>query len=61
MVSIVIQMQCSHFDWFFPDVDECGEDTDGCAQNCTNNNGSFLCSCGTGYSLGEDNLRCDGR
>ena len=54
MVSNVIQMQCSH-------LDECGEDTDGCAQNCTNNNGSSLCSCGTGYSLGEDNLRCDDR
>ncbi len=42
------------------DVDECVEDTDGCSQTCTNNNGSFLCSCGTGYTLADDDLGCDG-
>ncbi len=42
-------------------MDECVQDTDGCVQTCTNNNGSFLCSCGTGYTLANDGLGCDGK
>ncbi len=42
-------------------MDECAQDTDGCAQTCANNNGSFLCSCGTGYTLANDGLGCDGK
>lgn len=30
------------------DVNECVLDTDGCAEGCVNNVGSFLCSCGPG-------------
>ncbi len=45
----------------YTDVDECAEDTDGCEQTCTNNNGSFLCSCNTGFTLTFDNLGCDGK
>ncbi len=41
-------------------MDECVVDTDGCSQTCTNNNGSFLCSCGVGYTLAADDLGCDG-
>ncbi len=43
------------------DIDECIEDNDGCAQTCTNNNGSFLCSCIIGYTLAADDIGCDGR
>ena len=43
------------------DVDECSEDTVGCAQTCTNTDGSFECSCGTGYTLSADNFGCDGK
>ena len=28
---------------------------------CTNTDGSFECSCGTGYSLSSDSLSCDGK
>ena len=30
-----------------------------CAQNCSNTNGSFVCSCGVGYVLADD-LDCLG-
>ena len=43
-----------------PDVDECDMGTDGCAQNCSNTNGSFVCSCGVGYVLADDDLDCRG-
>ena len=42
-------------------MDECLTDNGGCAQICTNNNGSFLCYCETGYTLSLDDLGCDGR
>ena len=28
---------------------------------CTNNLGSFFCSCVTGYELSSNNLNCDGK
>ena len=43
------------------DIDECADGNGGCDQICTNNNGSFMCSCGTGYILTADNLGCDGK
>ena len=42
----------------FTDVDECDTKNGGCDQTCTNNNGSFLCSCDTGYTLAAG---CDGK
>jgi len=44
---------------FYTDVDEC--DIDGaCDQNCTNTNGSFICSCDDGYTLDSDGRTCNG-
>ena len=42
------------------DVDECGDDTDGCSQTCTNTEGSFTCGCTDGYVLNVDGTTCDG-
>ena len=42
------------------DIDECSDDTHGCTFNCTNTNGSYVCSCDAGYQLNEDGLQCDG-
>ena len=42
-------------------MDECNTENGGCDQNCTNNDGSFLCSCSTGYTLADDDLGCDGK
>lgn len=33
------------------DVNECLFDNGGCDHDCTNTNGSFQCSCSTGYNL----------
>ena len=42
------------------DIDECANNTDGCAQTCTNTVGSYQCSCETGYTLNSDGHACDG-
>ena len=42
-----------------PDVDECLENP--CSQNCTNTDGSFDCSCMSGYELLEDGRTCEGK
>ena len=31
-----------------------------CSQTCTNTNGSYLCSCNSGYTLNADNRTCHG-
>ena len=36
-----------------PDVNECASNNGGCAHTCTNTEGSFTCSCRTGYELGS--------
>lgn len=43
------------------DIDECAEDIDRCAQNCTDTDGSYVCSCGIGYRLASDSRGCNGR
>ena len=42
------------------DINECTEDTDGCAQDCRNTIGSYTCSCITGYRLASDGRGCIG-
>ncbi|XP_053388051.1 mucin-like protein [Mercenaria mercenaria] len=44
------------------DIDECDSDYTGkdkCQQNCSNTNGSFTCSCRSGYTLNADKHTCD--
>ena len=46
---------------FVKDIDECVEKLDECEQNCTNKQGSYLCSCSEGYTTNIINLtKCDG-
>ena len=45
----------------FLDINECTENSDGCAQICTNNAGSFICSCRSGYRLGSNGRNCIGK
>ena len=42
------------------DMDECQASNGGCAQICNNTDGSFVCSCMTGYTLAANSLGCDG-
>ena len=43
------------------DIDECEDGTDSCGENadCTNTDGSYTCSCLSGYS--GDGMTCDGK
>ena len=50
----------NYFSSSFADIDECSEGTDNCAQNCSDTEGNYTCSCGYGYRLGSDNHSCDG-
>ena len=44
----------------YPDIDECTEQIDGCAQICTDTDGSYTCSCNSGYELSTNDRDCDG-
>ena len=43
------------------DVDECATDVDNCEHNCSNNNGSYTCTCRQGYRLHSNGRQCDGK
>ena len=47
---------------FFPhvDTDECDTSNGGCSQTCTDNDGSFDCSCSAGFRLAADDRTCEG-
>ena len=45
----------------FLDINECEEGTSRCDQICTNTDGSYVCSCRSGYYLDADNHTCSGQ
>ena len=53
---LVLRMPVS----IFTDTNECQENISGCSQICTNNPGSYVCTCYIGYSLDADNHTCNG-
>ena len=42
------------------DANECNSVTPVCGQICTNTEGSYECSCNTGYVLNNNGISCDG-
>ena len=46
------------FRFIFTDIDECTANTDGCDQGCTNTEGSFECTCSSGFTLSNDERTC---
>jgi len=44
---------------FVPDINECQQPVSPCQQDCTNTQGSYVCSCDTGYVLQTDGT-CEG-
>ncbi len=42
------------------DVNECSTSNGGCDGQCTNTQGSYTCSCGSGYVLGSNTHSCYG-
>ena len=45
----------------FVDINECSLNTDQCAQNCQNTQGSYTCSCNSGYTLSSNGRSCNGQ
>lgn len=41
-------------------MDECGEQSSCCQQDCTNYPGGYECYCSAGYRLGSDGCGCEG-
>ena len=51
----------SFLDWLI-DVDECSNTgLNDCSQLCENTNGSYQCSCASGFSLQPDKTTCTGK
>ena len=53
----ICRFQC---DFNILDVNECKMSNGGCDHVCTNNNGSFFCTCNAGFILDKDRLGCPG-
>ena len=47
--------------WSIADINECSLDIDGCEHNCNNADGSYYCSCITGYALTMNGKNCTGK
>ena len=47
--------------YLISDIDECMTENGGCNQTCTNQIGSFVCSCNVGFELDIDGLACNGK
>ena len=48
----------NHYLFNLLDINECDEDSDGCAHQCTNTISSYYCSCDIGYSLDTNDHGC---
>ena len=46
--------------YIYVDINECDGAHD-CDQDCTNTDGSYICSCGDGYVLGDNERSCVGK
>ena len=46
--------------YFCLDINECAAGTHDCGQVCTNTDGSFTCSCNSGYTLDSNGKTCNG-
>ena len=42
------------------DVNECLINNAGCKHNCKNTDGSYYCTCNSGFELSSDNHKCEG-
>ena len=42
------------------DINECLTNNGNCAQLCNNTDGSYKCSCGSGYALAANDITCTG-
>ena len=65
LLALVILHQealfCDKLRSILTDINECTANTDGCGQICTNTDGSFMCSCNSGFALNNDARTCSGK
>ena len=47
--------------YYTSDVNECTDNNGGCEHSCVNNEGSYSCSCKSGYSLNSNGKNCSGK
>ena len=45
---------------YFTDINECLTNNAGCSDICVNTDGSYQCTCGSGFELDSDNHTCKG-
>ena len=43
------------------DINECAKLNGNCSQICTNSNGSYACSCFSGFQINSNNQSCNGK
>ena len=57
-----IQINYSHhyYPFYISDINECLNNTGGCAEGCVNTFGSYYCTCSVGHTLQADNRSCAG-
>ena len=48
------------YHYYISDINECESNNGGCQHNCSNNVGSFQCSCLPGHTLNSDGFQCSG-
>lgn len=53
-------MVCDSVFFCLLDIDECTIENGGCENFCTNSEGSYECSCHSGYALMPDLRSCTG-
>ena len=59
--SASLKITKNYFNFISKDKDECALANGGCQHNCTNTDGSYKCSCYSGYKLKSDGLTCEGK
>ncbi len=57
---IYIILDQSYIMYYLVDINECNIINGGCEQVCTNTDGSFVCSCNSGFVLADDLANCNG-
>ena len=60
MQLLLVHKACIIVAFSLLDKNECLTNNGGCAHNCTNYNGTYGCSCASGYTLSDNGKSCTG-
>ncbi len=59
-IVLVVYVQVMYILFAHADINECQSSNGGCDQICTDNVGTFVCSCNTGFELATNGQTCTG-